>query len=95
MARSQGNAPGAGENRPWTDSLQRGRVPGPRLPQQRVVDGTGPSTRSVHAGTYEDPITGAVGTPVFQSTTFTFTEDTYQAFDQGLFGHGSSVIAVR
>lgn len=83
MARSQGNAPGAGENRPWTDSLQRGRVPGPRLPQQRVVDGTGPSTRSVHAGTYEDPITGAVGTPVFQSTTFTFTEDTYQAFDQG------------
>ncbi|MGQ4388485.1 trans-sulfuration enzyme family protein [Streptomyces sp. SAS_270] len=83
MAKSQGNAPGAGHNRPWTDSLQRGRVPGPRLPQQRVVDGSGPSTRSVHAGTYEDPITGAVGTPVFQSTTFAFTEDTYQAFDQG------------
>jgi cystathionine beta-lyase/cystathionine gamma-synthase len=83
VAKSQGNAPGAGQDRPWTDSLQRGRVPGPRLPQQRVVDGTGLSTRSVHAGTYEDPTTGAVGTPVFQSTTFTFTEDTYQAFDQG------------
>jgi cystathionine beta-lyase/cystathionine gamma-synthase len=48
-----------------------------------VVDGTGPGTRSVHAGTYEDPVTGAVGTPVFASTTFTFSDDTYEAFDQG------------
>jgi cystathionine beta-lyase/cystathionine gamma-synthase len=37
----------------------------------------------VHAGTHQDPVTGAVGTPVFASTTFTFTEDTYEAFDQG------------
>lgn len=83
MAKSQGNAPGPGADRAWADSLQRGRVPGPRLAQQRVVDGTGPSTRSVHAGTFEDPLTGAVGTPVYQSTTFAFTEDTYQAFEQG------------
>lgn len=83
MAKSEGNAPGAGQDRQWADSLQRGRVPGPRLAQQRVVDGTGPSTRSVHAGTHEDPVTGAVGTPVFASTTFTFTDDTYEAFDQG------------
>ncbi|WP_328552747.1 trans-sulfuration enzyme family protein [Streptomyces sp. NBC_00358] len=83
MTKSQGNAPGAGPDRPWADSLRRGRVPGPRLAQQRVVDGTGPGTRSVHAGTYEDPVTGAVGTPVFQSSTFAFTEDTYEAFDQG------------
>ncbi|MCX4820793.1 aminotransferase class I/II-fold pyridoxal phosphate-dependent enzyme [Streptomyces sp. NBC_01142] len=65
------------------NTLRRGRVPGPRLSQQRVVDDTGTSTRSVHAGTYEDPVTGAVGTPVFQTSTFTFTEDTYEAFDQG------------
>ncbi|MFE6665177.1 trans-sulfuration enzyme family protein [Streptomyces sp. NPDC057697] len=83
MATSEGNAPRPGPGRQWVDSLQRGRVPGPRLPQQRVVDDTGPSTRSVHAGTYEDPVTGAVGTPVFQTTTFEFTEDSYAAFDQG------------
>jgi cystathionine beta-lyase/cystathionine gamma-synthase len=65
------------------DSLKRGRVPGPRLANQRVLDDTGLGTRSVHAGTYEDPVTGAVGTPVFQSSTFAFTEDTYQAFEQG------------
>ncbi|MGW7520199.1 trans-sulfuration enzyme family protein [Streptomyces sp. NPDC054796] len=83
MAKSEGSAPDPGADRPWTDSLARGRVPGPRLEQQRVVDGTGAGTRSVHAGTYEDPATGAVGTPVFQTTTFAFTDDSYAAFDQG------------
>ncbi|MFE5916568.1 trans-sulfuration enzyme family protein [Streptomyces sp. NPDC002285] len=83
MTRSQGTPSGAGQDRPWMNALSRGRVPGPRLPQQRVVDGTGPSTRSVHAGTYQDPVTGAVGTPVFQTSTFTFSDDTYQAFEQG------------
>ncbi|MGW2651065.1 trans-sulfuration enzyme family protein [Streptomyces sp. NPDC001393] len=83
MTRSQGSTPGAGQDRPWLNSLRRGRVPGPRLAEQRVMDGTGPATRSVHAGTYEDPVTGAVGTPVFQSSTFAFSEDTYQAFEQG------------
>lgn len=83
MTRTNGQAPGAGPDRPWMHDLRRGRVPGPRLPHQRVVDGLGPSTRSVHAGTHEDPVTGAVGTPVFQTSTFRFTEDTYQAFDQG------------
>ncbi|MEN8649775.1 aminotransferase class I/II-fold pyridoxal phosphate-dependent enzyme [Streptomyces sp. 21So2-11] len=83
MTRSNGEAPGAGHDRPWMNSLRRGRVPGPRLPQQRVMDEAGPGTRSVHAGTYEDPVTGAVGTPIFQTTTFAFTEDTYEAFDQG------------
>ncbi|MFJ4434530.1 trans-sulfuration enzyme family protein [Streptomyces sp. NPDC088923] len=83
MTRTNGEAPGAGPDRSWMHDLRRGRVPGPRLSQQRVVDGMGPGTRSVHAGTHEDPITGAVGTPVFQTSTFRFTEDTYQAFDQG------------
>lgn len=83
MARAIGNTPGSSEEHQWTNSLERGRVPGPRLPQQTVVDGTGPSTRSVHAGTYVDPVTGAVGTPIFQSSTFVFSEDTYKAFDQG------------
>ncbi|MDX2283723.1 MAG: aminotransferase class I/II-fold pyridoxal phosphate-dependent enzyme [Bacteroidia bacterium] len=38
-----------------------------------------PATLAVHAGQYHDPITGAVGTPVFQTTTFRFTEEAYAA----------------
>lgn len=83
MARAVGDAPDAGHSQPWMNSLRRGRVAGPRLPQQRVLDDAGLFTRSVHAGTYLDPVTGAVGTPIFQTTTFNFTGDTYEAFDQG------------
>lgn len=84
MTKAVGDAASAGRDRDWSNDLQRGRVPGPRLPQQRVLGaGTGASTRAVHSGTYEDPITGAVGTPVFQASTFRFSEHTYEAFEQG------------
>lgn len=83
MAKAIGNAAEPGGGRPWTNSLSRGRVPGPRLPQQRVLDGVGPSTQSIHSGTYIDPITGAVGTPIFASSTFEFNDHTYGAFEQG------------
>jgi cystathionine beta-lyase/cystathionine gamma-synthase len=83
MSKAIGDAAGPGREREWANNLSRGRVPGPRLPQQRVVDGTGLSTRSVHSGTYVDPSTGAVGTPVFPSSTFQFNEHTYGAFEQG------------
>ncbi|EGX59853.1 Cys/Met metabolism pyridoxal-phosphate-dependent protein [Streptomyces zinciresistens K42] len=84
MAKAIGDTAGPGEDRPWSNSLGRGRVPGPRLPQQRVFDDVvGPSTQSVHSGTYIDPVTGAVGTPIFTSSTFEFNEHTYGAFDQG------------
>jgi len=84
MTKAVGDTPSAGRDRDWSNDLQRGRVPGPRLPQQRVLgDTTGVSTRAVHSGTYQDPITGAVGTPVFQTSTFEFNEHTYDAFEQG------------
>jgi len=84
MSKAIGETAGPGEERPWSNSLARGRVPGPRLREQRVFDDVvGPSTQSVHSGTYIDPMTGAVGTPIFTSSTFEFNEHTYGAFDQG------------
>jgi cystathionine beta-lyase/cystathionine gamma-synthase len=84
MSKAIGEAASPGEDRSWSNKLTRGRVPGPRLPEQRVVDDTvGMSTKSVHSGTYLDPVTRAVGTPIFQATTFEFNEHTYGAFDQG------------
>ncbi|GAB4410289.1 MAG: methionine gamma-lyase [Bacteroidia bacterium] len=41
------------------------------------------STRSVHAGQYEDPVNGAVGTPIFQTTSFRFTPEAYTAIMEG------------
>ncbi|MGX7825341.1 trans-sulfuration enzyme family protein [Actinokineospora sp. 24-640] len=84
MSKAIGDAASPGEERDWSNSLRRGRVPGPRLPEQRVLDGpVGMSTKSVHCGTYVDPVTGSVGTPIFQTSTFEFNEHTYGAFDQG------------
>jgi cystathionine beta-lyase/cystathionine gamma-synthase len=84
MSKAVGEAASPGEERSWSNSLRRGRVPGPRLPEQRVVDdAVGISTKSVHSGTYIDPVTRSVGTPIFQTTTFEFNEHTYGAFDQG------------
>ncbi|GLZ31340.1 cystathionine gamma-synthase [Lentzea sp. NBRC 105346] len=83
MAKALGEAPEPGVDRQWTRNLGRGRVAGPRLPQQHVLEEAGPSTASVHAGTYTDPVTRAVGTPIFQTTTFGFTPESYAAFEQG------------
>lgn len=83
MSKAIGDAAGPGQATLWTNSLARGRVPGPRLPEQRVVDDAGPSTQSVHSGTYIDPTTRAVGTPIFPSSTFEFNDHTYGAFEQG------------
>jgi cystathionine beta-lyase/cystathionine gamma-synthase len=84
MSKAIGEAASPGEERSWSNSLRRGRVPGPRLPEQRVIDDVvGISTKSVHSGTYIDPVTRSVGTPIFQTTTFEFNEHTYGAFDQG------------
>lgn len=84
MSKAIGEPASPGEDRSWSNSLRRGRVPGPRLPEQRVLDdAVGLSTKSVHSGTYVDPVTRSVGTPIFQTTTFEFNEHTYGAFDQG------------
>jgi cystathionine beta-lyase/cystathionine gamma-synthase len=42
------------------------------------------STIAVHAGTQEDPTTKAVGTPIYQASTFYLTEAVYEAMRRGL-----------
>ncbi len=79
-------APGVSAKTEWADQLTRSRSAGPRMNNQHhlTADNAGVSTLAVHAGTYQDPVTGAVGTPVFNSTTFLFQEASYDAFDQGM-----------
>lgn len=84
MAKALGDSADPGMTHQWHDTLRRGRVPGPRMSHQRALpESAGSSTRSVHSGTYMDPVTGAVGTPIFQTSTFEFSEHTYDAFEQG------------
>lgn len=82
---AEGQMPEAGGNKTWMDQLNRKRVPGPRTANHHTLSrDLGASTLGVHAGTYQDPVSGAVGTPVFHSTTFLFQEKTYDAFFEGV-----------
>jgi cystathionine beta-lyase/cystathionine gamma-synthase len=67
----------------WVDDLGRRRRPGPRRPAPPLPAALGPSTLAVHAGSHDDPATGAVGTPIYQNTTFVLGPDQYRAIDQG------------
>ncbi len=66
----------------WLSDFDRKRSNGPSL-----GDGHQPDyrmhTKVVHAGQYDDPITGAIGTPIFQGTTFLLKESTYEAMHEG------------
>lgn len=70
----------------WADQLTRSRHAGPRMENQTTLNDTeyGVSTRAVHSGTYNDPVTGAVGSPIFNSTTYLFQKESYEAFEQGM-----------
>ncbi|MGH1438627.1 MAG: trans-sulfuration enzyme family protein [Cellvibrionaceae bacterium] len=82
---AEGQMPQAGAKKTWMDQLNRKRVPGPRTTNHHTPSrDLGPSTLGIHAGTYQDPVSGAVGTPVFHSTTFLFQEKTYDAFFEGV-----------
>lgn len=84
LAKAIGQSPRADGNKHWVNSLDRGRLPGPRLESQMTCDvDVADGTKCVHAGTYEDPYTGMVGTPIFQSTTFAFRDAAYDAFADG------------
>ena len=70
------------DNEIWFSDLQRIRKPGPNL-SSLDVEGFGESTKSIHAGQYDDPTTGAIGTPVFQNSTFYMSTEVYDAIDEG------------
>ncbi len=78
------NRPGTDAQLPWLNQLNRQRLAGPAMANNRCLNqGETAATLCVHAGTYEDPVTGAVGTPIFPSTTFRFSQTTYESFLEG------------
>jgi cystathionine beta-lyase/cystathionine gamma-synthase len=66
----------------WFNDLKRKREKGPYLTESRYAN-LGPSTISVHAGQYDDPKTGAIGTPIFQCSTFYLNNKIYDAIEEG------------
>lgn len=84
FSKAIGSFPEASKEADWSNSLKRGRVPGPRMDEHRMLAPEfGVGTHAIHSGTYLDPVTGAVGTPVFQTSTFHFSDHTYESFAQG------------
>ena len=66
----------------WFNDLTRKRTQGPNLKDNRYSQFSD-ETKAVHAGQYDDPITGAVGTPIFQCSTFYLNEKSYKAIEEG------------
>jgi cystathionine beta-lyase/cystathionine gamma-synthase len=72
----------AGSSAEWIAHLERRRIAGPAI-ARHDWSAAGASTVAVHAGTLEDPVSGAVGTPIFQNSTFLLGPEQYRAIDQG------------
>ena len=70
------------ENISWASDLKRTRKDGPGL-DYKLWSGQGHSTKAVHAGTTDDERTGAVGTPIYQNSTFLLEKDQYESIEQG------------
>ena len=66
----------------WFNDLKRKREAGPKL-QAKRYEQFGDGTKSVHSGQYDDPQTGALGTPIFQCSTFFLNKDSYEAIEEG------------
>ncbi len=66
----------------WFNDLKRKRSQGPTLSTNRY-ENYKESTKSIHAGQYDDPTTGALGTPIFQCSTFYLNESSYEAIEEG------------
>jgi len=66
----------------WLNDLRRARRPGPFIGGEHPAF-QGPSTRAVHAGSHDDPRTGAVGTPIYQNSTFLLGAEQYRAIEEG------------
>jgi len=66
----------------WSSDLTRSRNPGPSLTHKDWSD-KGFSTAAVHAGTMDDEISGAVGTPIYQTSTFLLGDEQYRSVEEG------------
>lgn len=66
----------------WLNDLQRKRESGPKLQDKRYTTFSD-ATKAVHAGQYDDPHTGALGTPIYQCSTFYLNEASYEAIEEG------------
>jgi methionine-gamma-lyase len=82
--RVSGSYPRADPQPAWMDELVRQRQAGPRLAYHARHAGARDATLALHEGTYRDPVTRAVGSPIFQTTTFELDTDTYAALSDGL-----------
>ena len=69
----------------WVHELERRRRPGPSLHGEAAAlpPGLAPATLAVHAGSHDDAATGAVGTPIYQTSTFILGEEQYRAVEEG------------
>lgn len=70
----------------WVNEMGRKRHAGPsqRLGHAREdLACMQPATVAVHAGTHDDPVSGAVGTPIYQTSTFILGDDQYRAVEEG------------
>jgi cystathionine beta-lyase/cystathionine gamma-synthase len=72
----------AGNTISWANDLSRCRKNGPAIKAKdwSIYD---ESTIAVHAGTMDDDATGAVGTPIYQTSTFVLGENEYTAVEEG------------
>ncbi|MBI2259427.1 MAG: PLP-dependent transferase [Flavobacteriia bacterium] len=66
----------------WFKDLKRKRVSGPEI-NGNSYRNYGESTKCVHAGQYDDPNTNAIGTPIFQNSTFYLNDSVYKAIEEG------------
>ena len=70
----------------WVGQLVRKRQPGPSRMghvQDAALRSLHEATRAVHSGSFDDPATGAVGTPIYQTSTFILGEEQYRAVEEG------------
>lgn len=66
----------------WASDLSRVRKNGPTA-KAKDWTAASDSTIAVHAGTVDDETTGAIGTPIYQTSTFTLGENEYAAVEEG------------
>lgn len=66
----------------WASELKRSRQAGPSQ-VHKDWSAEGFSTTAVHAGTTDDPISGAVGTPIYQTSTFLLGDEQYRSVEEG------------